>query len=75
MLDALNQGIDGIGLNLCRKLIYWLMGGKIWPDEAYRSDVEGCPGARFVIELNTHSTSSSISEFLPEKLSGLFGTG
>jgi signal transduction histidine kinase/CheY-like chemotaxis protein len=50
-LDALNQG-TGIGLNLCRKLIH-LMGGKIWLDESYHSGVEGCPGARFVIELNT----------------------
>ena len=50
-LDALNQG-TGIGLNLCRKLIH-LMGGKIWLDESYHSGIEGCPGARFVIELNT----------------------
>jgi signal transduction histidine kinase/CheY-like chemotaxis protein len=50
-LDTLSQG-TGIGLNLCLKLIH-LMEGKIWLDESYHSGIEGCPGARFVIELNT----------------------
>jgi CheY-like chemotaxis protein len=50
-LDTLNQG-TGIGLNLCRKLIH-LMGGKIWLDQSYHSGIENCPGARFVIDLNT----------------------
>jgi len=46
-LDSLNQG-TGIGLSLCRSLVK-LMGGRIYLDESYCSDVEGCPGARFVV--------------------------
>ena len=29
------------------------MGGDVWLDESYDSGVPGCPGARFVIDLNT----------------------
>eukprot|EP00529_Nitzschia_sp_RCC80_P019250 CAMPEP_0113460702 /NCGR_PEP_ID=MMETSP0014_2-20120614/11133_1 /TAXON_ID=2857 /ORGANISM="Nitzschia sp." /LENGTH=512 /DNA_ID=CAMNT_0000352383 /DNA_START=48 /DNA_END=1586 /DNA_ORIENTATION=- /assembly_acc=CAM_ASM_000159 len=48
-LDSLQQG-TGVGLNLCQNLVH-LMGGRIYLDESYHSDLAGCPGARFVIEL------------------------
>mmetsp|Transcript_5711 Transcript_5711/g.8801 ORF Transcript_5711/g.8801 Transcript_5711/m.8801 type:complete len:830 (-) Transcript_5711:2106-4595(-) len=50
-LDSLNQG-TGIGLCLCKNLAQ-LMNGDIWLDESYHSGVEGCPGTRFIINLNT----------------------
>ena len=28
------------------------MGGDIWLDETYHSGTEGCPGARFIVNLN-----------------------
>ena len=49
-LDSLNQG-TGIGLSLCKDLIH-LMNGDIWLDEEYDSGIDGCPGARFVLNLN-----------------------
>eukprot|EP00339_Tiarina_fusa_P000617 CAMPEP_0117085776 /NCGR_PEP_ID=MMETSP0472-20121206/60263_1 /TAXON_ID=693140 ORGANISM="Tiarina fusus, Strain LIS" /NCGR_SAMPLE_ID=MMETSP0472 /ASSEMBLY_ACC=CAM_ASM_000603 /LENGTH=924 /DNA_ID=CAMNT_0004815097 /DNA_START=60 /DNA_END=2834 /DNA_ORIENTATION=+ len=49
-LDSMSQG-TGIGLSLCKQLIN-LMGGKLWIDEEYDSGVAGCPGARFVVDLN-----------------------
>jgi CheY-like chemotaxis protein len=49
-LDSLSQG-TGIGLSLCKNLAE-LMGGEIFLDESYHSGVEGCPGARFVVNLN-----------------------
>jgi len=50
-LDSLQQG-TGVGLCLCKNLV-GLLGGDLWLDETYDSGVEGCPGARFVISLNT----------------------
>ncbi|CAB9528667.1 respiration control sensor protein ArcB [Seminavis robusta] len=50
-LDLLSQG-TGIGLNLSKKLMR-IMNGDIWLDASYDSGVEGCPGARFVVELKT----------------------
>lgn len=49
-LDVLNQG-TGIGLCLCKHLTN-LMEGDIWLDEKYDSGIEGCPGTRFVLDLN-----------------------
>ena len=49
-LDSLHQG-TGIGLSLCLDLAT-LMGAEIWYDESYDSGIVGCPGARFVINLN-----------------------
>ena len=49
-LDTLHQG-TGIGLSLCKQLVE-LMGGEISLDESYKSGVENCPGARFVVKLN-----------------------
>jgi signal transduction histidine kinase/CheY-like chemotaxis protein len=63
-LDTLSQG-TGIGLNLCLKLIN-LMEGKIWLDESYHSGIEGCPGARFVIELNTPPLTLESSDLFME---------
>lgn len=61
-LDSLNQG-TGMGLCLCKKLVE-LLGGSIWLDEDYDSRVEGCPGARFAIALNTRPvTEDSITKF------------
>jgi CheY-like chemotaxis protein len=48
--DSLNQG-DGLGLSLCKKVTD-LMGSDIWLDKDYDNGVEGCPGARFIINLN-----------------------
>ncbi|KAI2498686.1 phosphorelay sensor kinase [Fragilaria crotonensis] len=48
--DSLKQG-TGIGLSLCQHLID-LMGADIWYDESFHSGIEGCPGTRFVINLN-----------------------
>ena len=50
-LDTLNQG-TGIGLAVCNKLID-SMGGEVILDSDYRSGVEGCPGARFIVKLKT----------------------
>jgi CheY-like chemotaxis protein len=50
-LERLSQG-TGVGLCLCKQLIE-AMQGDIWLDESYDSGVEGCPGARFVIQLNS----------------------
>ena len=49
-LDLLNQG-TGLGLNLSQKLTQ-TMGGELFLDCAYKSGIEGCPGARFVVKLN-----------------------
>ena len=50
-LDSLSQG-TGYGLSLCKTLAH-LMGGEIALDETWDSGIEGCPGARFVVRLNT----------------------
>jgi signal transduction histidine kinase/CheY-like chemotaxis protein len=50
-LDSMNQG-TGVGLCVCRNLVD-LMKGDIWLDTTYDSGIEGCPGARFVVELKT----------------------
>jgi signal transduction histidine kinase/CHASE1-domain containing sensor protein/CheY-like chemotaxis protein len=50
-LDSLNQG-TGIGLWLCKDLTE-LLNGNISLDEDFHSGIEGCPGARFIIDLNT----------------------
>ena len=49
-LDLTSQG-TGMGLNLAKKLCF-LMDGDIWLDESYHSGIQGCPGARFVVDLN-----------------------
>jgi CheY-like chemotaxis protein len=50
-LDTLSQG-TGIGLSLCMQLSE-LMGAHVWFDDSYESGVPGCPGSRFVIDLQT----------------------
>ncbi|CAB9521225.1 respiration control sensor protein ArcB [Seminavis robusta] len=50
-LDSLSQG-TGLGLHLCQKLMH-SMGGDVWLDPLYDSGIEGCPGACFVLELNS----------------------
>jgi signal transduction histidine kinase/CheY-like chemotaxis protein len=50
-LDSMNQG-TGVGLCVCRNLVD-LMEGDIWLDKTYDSGIEGCQGARFVVELKT----------------------
>jgi CheY-like chemotaxis protein len=62
-LDTLHQG-TGIGLSLCKQLIE-LMGGEISLDESYESGIEACPGARFLIALNTppHQWEATQDEF------------
>jgi signal transduction histidine kinase/CheY-like chemotaxis protein len=50
-LDLLSQG-TGIGLNLSKKLLT-ILEGEIWLDESYNAGIDGCPGACFVIQLNS----------------------
>jgi CheY-like chemotaxis protein len=50
-LDSLCQG-TGMGLALSKKLAD-LMGYDFALDDSYDSGIEGCPGARFVLRLNT----------------------
>ena len=50
--DSLSQG-TGIGLSLCKKLVE-LMRGTLCLEVEYDSGVDGCPGACFAINLNTH---------------------
>lgn len=52
-LDVLNQG-TGIGLSLSKKLAE-LIGAELWFDETYDSGIDGCPGARFVVNLKKPS--------------------
>lgn len=61
-LDALNQG-TGIGLCVCKNLSE-LMGADISLDESFKSNVEGCPGTRFVLRLNQPAIHQSF--FLSE---------
>lgn len=65
-LDSLCQG-TGFGLSLCRDLAE-LMNGSIALDTSYDSGMEGFPGTRFVIDLNTQllDTNSMAQEFLPD---------
>ena len=49
-LDLLKQG-SGLGLSLCKRLMSAMCGDE-WLEETYDSGIAGCPGARFVIELN-----------------------
>jgi len=59
-LDLLSQG-TGIGLHLCKNLVE-LMGGSISLDNEYDSGIPGCPGARFVIDLQTGPSDVSIND-------------
>jgi CheY-like chemotaxis protein len=54
-LDVLSQG-TGIGLSLCERLVE-LMEVDIYLDESYDSGVEGCPGARFVLNMKIPSVN------------------
>jgi signal transduction histidine kinase/CheY-like chemotaxis protein len=63
-LDSLSQG-TGMGLCLCKNIVE-LLKGDIFLDETFDSGVEGCPGARFVIRLNTpplHLDSASLDQY------------
>ena len=42
--------LQGIGLFLCHNLVD-LMDGRIYLDDDFDSGIEGCPGTRFVVEL------------------------
>lgn len=56
-LDVVSQG-NGIGLTLCKNLVT-LLKGAIWHDDSYDSGVAGCPGARFVVRLQTPVVQST----------------
>lgn len=58
-LDLLSQG-TGIGLHLCKNLV-GLMGGRISLDNDYDSGIPDNPGARFVIDLQTAPSDTSLS--------------
>ncbi|CAJ1954748.1 unnamed protein product [Cylindrotheca closterium] len=65
-LDALNQG-TGIGLCLCRNMVD-LLGGDIYLDESFESGIEGCPGARFVINTKlAPMTREEIEQYVNSK--------
>lgn len=49
-LDSLNQG-TGVGLFLCKKLVF-LLNGELRLDKEYDSGMAGFPGARFVLHFN-----------------------
>jgi PleD family two-component response regulator len=55
-LDVLNQG-TGIGLALCKKLSI-IMGAELYLDSNFNSGIDGCPGTRFVLQLNQQPLSS-----------------
>jgi len=57
-LDLLSQG-TGIGLHLCKNLVE-LMGGNISLDNDYDSGIQGNPGARFVVDLQSAPLDTSI---------------
>lgn len=59
-LDTLNQG-TGLGLALCKNLVD-LMGGTIWLDEEYCSSILGCPGTRFVVDLEGVSVNQQLNK-------------
>lgn len=85
-LDVLNQG-TGIGLSVCKNLSE-LLGGSLGLDDDFDSGVPGCPGTRFVLQLNQsplndeqiasvmdgsdNLSKHSLREDLPESLSVLF---
>jgi len=50
-LDTLSQG-TGMGLCLCKNLSE-ILGGSLELDESFDSGIEGCPGSRFVVILNS----------------------
>eukprot|EP00977_Amphora_coffeiformis_P017534 scaffold5772_cov188-Amphora_coffeaeformis.AAC.15 len=58
-LDSLAQG-TGIGLSLCRDLAE-LMNGSIALDPSFDSGIDGFPGTRFVIDLNTKLLDNSVA--------------
>jgi signal transduction histidine kinase/CheY-like chemotaxis protein len=59
-LDLLNQG-TGIGLCLCKHLVD-LLEGDIQLDVNYRSEIEGCIGTRFVIDLRAPTIESHFEQ-------------
>jgi len=59
-LDLLSQG-TGIGLHLCKNLVD-LMGGCISLDNDYDSGIPGNPGARFVVDLQTPPSDTTVIE-------------
>lgn len=61
-LDRLEQG-TGMGLCLCKNMVT-LLGGEIQHDESFDSRIPGCPGTRFVINLNTSPLSNEEYEQL-----------
>lgn len=68
-LDVLSQG-TGLGLNLCYSLAKTL-GGTLWMDKNYNSGIEGCPGTRFVLQLNQvhESLQPETSQSMCDRLS------
>jgi CheY-like chemotaxis protein len=65
-LDSLQQG-TGIGLNLCQTLMD-IMGGSIYLDESYHSNLPDCPGAKFVVYLKENPlTMESVTDATAEE--------
>ena len=58
-LDNLNQG-TGFGLSLCKELVS-ILGGTIFLDNDWHSGIDGCPGARFVVELKAEPVDTAIA--------------
>ncbi|CAB9514998.1 respiration control sensor protein ArcB [Seminavis robusta] len=59
-LDMLSQG-TGIGLFLCKNLVD-LMNGHIYLDDNFDCGLPGCPGTRFVVELQVPTEDCMPSE-------------
>jgi len=57
-LDTVQQGA-GIGTCLCKVLVE-AMGGTIHLDRSYKSPIEGCPGARFVLEIPFEESNETL---------------
>jgi CheY-like chemotaxis protein len=62
-LDVVIQG-TGIGLYICKSLSE-AIGADIWLDEAYQSEIPGCPGARFIVDLHLPPESSRMRPTSP----------
>jgi CheY-like chemotaxis protein len=72
--DVCDLSFQGIGLFLCKSLTE-LMGGEIHLDDDYDSGIPGCPGTRFVINMEVPPLDPPLDEFSSNSLSNLDCSG